>query len=72
MKLQQTGVILKDSVQLMKRKLPAGIICWQQQRHMAQGLFQNFSNWVKVGTFLKINKGVKSHPAGNPKFSPSV
>lgn len=36
------------------------------------GLFQNFSNWMKVGTFLKINKGVKSCPAGNSRISPSV
>ena len=36
------------------------------------GLFQNFSNWSKVGMFLKINKGVKSRPAGLPGLSLSA
>lgn len=27
---------------------------------MAAGIFQNFCNWMEVGTFLKINKGVTS------------
>lgn len=67
MEVQQTRVTWKYSGQLMTRKLPTGIIGWKQHRHMAQGIFQNFSNWMKVGTFLKINKGVKSCPAGNPR-----
>ena len=48
------GVILKDLVQLVKRKLPAGIICWKHQRYMAQGLFQNFSNWMNVEHFSRL------------------
>lgn len=34
--------------------------------------FPKLSNWMKMGTFLKINKGVKSCPAGSSRNSPSV
>lgn len=44
------------------------------ERKQTHGMraFPKLSNWVKMGTFLKINKGVKSCPAGSSRNSPSV
>lgn len=82
---QQTGIILKYSSKLMKTGVipdRLGLVNeqtsanWQYLLEATQphgtGLFQNFSNWMKVGTFLKINKGVESCPAGSLQVLPSV
>lgn len=68
---RQRRAIPQHPGQLMKRKLLMNENC-QLARSAGSDAdtwhraFPNFSNQTKVRTFLKINKGVKSRPAGNP------